>query len=59
VDTTRADGFVIRKDKLKAKGKFEVGAKKDIKVSDDRTADIFVGTKGQQAGKFALQVTSS
>jgi hypothetical protein len=59
VDITRADGFVSQKDKLKAKGKFEVGAKKDIKVSDNRTADIFVGTKGQQAGKFALQGTSS
>jgi len=59
VDTTRADGFVSQKDKLKAKGKFEVGAKKDIKVSDNRTVDIFIGIKGQQAGKFALQGTSS
>jgi hypothetical protein len=46
-------------DKLKAKGKFEVGDKKDIKVSDNWTGDIFVGTKGQLVGKFALQCTSS
>ena len=59
VDTTGADGCVSRKNKFKAKGKLEVGAKKDIKVLDNRTADIFVGTKGQQAGKFALQCTSS
>jgi hypothetical protein len=59
VDITRADGFVSRKNKLKAKGKFEVVAKNDINVSDNRTTDIFVGTKGQQAGKFALQGTSS
>jgi hypothetical protein len=46
-DTTQADGCISRKNKLKAKGKLEVAVKKDINVLDNRTADIFVSTKGQ------------
>ena len=55
VDKTRSDGFISKKDRLKTKGKFDVGAKKEVKVSDNRTADIFVGNKGQPAGNFSLK----
>ena len=49
-------GRLISKNWLKTKGKFDIGAKKEVKVSDNQTVDIFVGTKGQPAGNFALKV---
>ena len=54
-EKTRSDGFLSKKDRLKLKGKFEVGSKMEVKVSDSRTADIFVGNKGQHAREFVLK----
>ena len=54
VDKTRSDGFISKKDRLKTKGKFDIGAQKEVKVSDNRTVDIVVGNKRQPAGNFAL-----
>ena len=48
-------GRLISKGQLKGKGKFGVGSKKDLELSDNRTADIVVGNKGQQAGEFVLK----
>ena len=47
-----SDGYISKKGRLKGKGKFEVGSKKDVKVYVNRIANIFVRNKGQQAGKF-------
>lgn len=47
IDKKRSDGFIGKKNRLKTKGKFEVGGKKEIKVSDNRTADTFVVDKGE------------
>ena len=44
VDKIRSDEF-ISKNRLKAKGKFDIGAKKEVKVLDNWTVDIFVGNK--------------
>ena len=55
VEKARSAGFISKKDRLKPKGKFEVGSKKEVKVSDGRTVDIFVGNKGQHAREFVLK----
>ena len=45
VDKIRLDEFISKKDWLKTKGKFDIGAKKEVKVSDNWIVDIFVGNK--------------
>ena len=53
MEKARSDGFISKKDRLKPKGKFEVGSKKEVKVSDGRTADIFVGNKVNMQGSLS------
>ena len=45
VDKMRSDGFISKTDRLKTKGKFDIGAKEEVKVLDNRTVDVFVGNK--------------
>ena len=52
----RLGGLISKKNRLKTKGKFDIGAKKEVKVLDNQTVDIFVRSKGQPAGNFALKV---
>ncbi|KAF8538073.1 hypothetical protein BDD12DRAFT_886160 [Trichophaea hybrida] len=55
ITQTRAEGFVVKKEQLISKGKFEVGSRKKAKVSDNRTADIWVGYDGAGACTFKLR----
>ena len=55
MEKARSDGFISKNDRLKPKGKFKVGSQKEVKVFDGRTANIFVGNKGQHAREFVLK----
>ncbi|KAF8533716.1 hypothetical protein BDD12DRAFT_809955 [Trichophaea hybrida] len=55
ITKTRAEGFISKKEQLVPKGKFEVGSRKEMKVSDNRTADIWVGYDGAGASTFKLR----
>ena len=52
----RSGGLISKENRLKTKGKFDIRAKKEVKVSDTRTVNIFVRIKRQPARNFALNV---
>jgi hypothetical protein len=59
IEQTRREGFQSKKDKTHPKGKFEVGARKETKVSDNRVVDIYVGSDGASASSYKVQGVST
>jgi hypothetical protein len=59
IEQTRREGFQSKKDKTHPKGKFEVGARKETKVSDNRVVDIYVGSDGASASSYKVQGAST
>jgi len=55
IEQTRAEGFSSKKDKLRPKGKFEIGNRREPKVLDNCTADIWVGIDNTNANLFKLR----
>jgi hypothetical protein len=55
ITKTKAEGFISKKEQLIPKGKFEVESRKEMKVSDNCIADIWVGYDGAGASVFKLQ----
>jgi hypothetical protein len=54
IEQTHAEGFISKKDKLHANGKLEIGNHSEPKVSDNRTADSWVGIDNTNANLFKL-----
>jgi uncharacterized Zn finger protein (UPF0148 family) len=52
VEDSRREGFVRKEEKKRPKGRYEVGAKKNIPVSDNRTVDIHVGPIRGMASEY-------
>jgi hypothetical protein len=52
VEDSRREGFVRKEEKKRPKGRYEVGAKKNIPVSDNRAVDIHVGPIRGMASEY-------
>ena len=52
VENSRKEGFVSKEDKKKPKGGYEVGTKKAIAVSDNRTVSIYIGPVGGLVSEY-------
>jgi hypothetical protein len=55
IEQTRAEGFISKKAKLRPKGNFEIGNCREPTVSDNRTADIWVGIDNTNANLCKLR----
>ena len=58
IEQTCAERVISDKDKIRPKGKFEIGNSCEPKVSDNRTADIWVSIDNTNANLIKLRINT-